>query len=526
MERIVEEIREDLDRRIALAADRLTDRTLAREPAWAVPLGRAGVRERIRLVLRRILDGLVGACRGEPVDVADARAAGAERAGRGLPLDPLRRTYREGARLVWQCLTEAVAAHDRSALARLPAGPDALWDVVDRLTDAASEAYHRAGAEREEGERERRAALLDALLDGAGAAGPDPEPAVAAAVRLGLPERGRFAVVVLAPSRPGTAGPGGTGWGVHGPGASGPDAAGPGSGVSGAGVSGSGVSGAGVSGGGVPGTRVPGTGVPGTGVPGAGLPGAGVSGAGVSGSGVPGAGLPGTGLPGDPGAGAWGAGGAADGPAGVPGAPRVLWRVRADGETGVAELGHHPLESLRALLAPLPVRAGISPVVGSPAELAGARRLAALALRAAPAPAGSGACLLDERLPAALVAADPELAARLREVVLGPVLALPGQEARVLLTTLGTWLACQGSTTYAAQRLYCHRNTVSNRLRRLEQLTGRTLSDPAHVVELALAHAALAHAPAKAGPPPVDPAAGGGGPTPAGTARRSPRSPG
>ncbi|MEU3403303.1 helix-turn-helix domain-containing protein [Streptomyces sp. NPDC006670] len=396
MERIVEEIREDLDRRIALAADRLTDRTLAREPAWAVPLGRAGVRERIRLVLRRILDGLVGAGRGEPVDVA--------------------------------------------------------------------------------------------------------------AVRLGLPERGRFAVVVLAPSRPGTAGPSGTGWGVHGPGASGPDAAGPGSGVSGSGVPGSGVSGAGVSGAGASGAGLPGSGVPGPG--------------------LPGTGLPGTGLPGDPGAGSCGAGGAADGPAGVPGAPRVLWRVRADGETGVAELGHHPLESLRALLAPLPVRAGISPVVGSPAELAGARRLAALALRAAPAPAGSGACLLDERLPAALVAADPELAARLREVVLGPVLALPGQEARVLLTTLGTWLACQGSTTYAAQRLYCHRNTVSNRLRRLEQLTGRTLSDPAHVVDLALAHAALAHAPAKAGPPPVDPAAGGGGPTPAGTARRSPRSPG
>ncbi|MFF2197150.1 helix-turn-helix domain-containing protein, partial [Streptomyces sp. NPDC058157] len=196
------------------------------------------------------------------------------------------------------------------------------------------------------------------------------------------------------------------------------------------------------------------------------------------------------------------------------------------GETALAELGHHPLEALRALLAPLPVRAGISPVVGSPAELAGARRLAALALRAAPPPAGSGAALLDERLPAALVAADPELAARLREVVLGPVLALPGQEARVLLVTLGTWLACQGSTTYAAQRLYCHRNTVSNRLRRLEHLTGRTLSDPAHVVELALAHAAVALRPT-AGPAPggADPAAGGG-PTPAGTARRSPRSPG
>ncbi|MER7343436.1 helix-turn-helix domain-containing protein, partial [Streptomyces sp. NPDC000075] len=232
--------------------------------------------------------------------------------------------------------------------------------------------------------------------------------------------------------------------------------------------------------------------------------------------------------PGDGGPGYGGPGGGDGAGGGVAEGPRVLWRIRADGETGVAELGHHPLEALRALLARLPVRAGISPVVGTPAELAGARRLAALALRTAPSGPGPGtAALLDERLPAALVAADPELAARLREVVLGPVLALAPQEARVLLVTLGTWLDCRGSTTYAAQRLYCHRNTVSNRLRRLEQLTGRALSDPAHVVELALAHAAVVQRPTAPPPPPAAAAAAADdGPTPAGTARRSPRSPG
>lgn len=141
----------------------------------------------------------------------------------------------------------------------------------------------------------------------------------------------------------------------------------------------------------------------------------------------------------------------------------------------------------------------------------------------------------------ALVAAEAELAARLRQVVLGPVLALPVEDRRTLMTTLGTWLACQGSTTYAAQRLYCHRNTVSNRLRRLEQLTGRSLTDPRHVVELALAHAAVVqhaaaqhaaagrHAAAQhaAGAPPTPPAARAArvSPTPAGTARRSPRRP-
>ncbi|MFB6807672.1 helix-turn-helix domain-containing protein [Streptomyces sp. NPDC056387] len=394
MERIIEEIREDLSRRIAVTADRLADRTLAEDPAYAALLGRAELRERIHHNLRQSVDGLVRGIRGQPVELADARATGVLRAEQGLPLASLLRTYRRGGRLVWQDLHEAVAVHDPAALPRLLPAAAVLWDVLDQLTDAVADAYRRTQAARCDRDRERRAALLDALLDGAG---PSDGPAASeAAAQLGLPERGRFAVVVLAPG--GTAGPGGT---------------------------------------------------------------ADAGGAGRVG--------------GEPGA---------DG-------PRVLWRIRADGETGLLELGHHPLESVRELLGPLGARAGVSPVVEAPGDLARARWLAALALRTVPASGGACTALLDERLPTALVASQAELAGRLRQVVLGPVLALPAEDRRVLLTTLGTWLTCRGSTTYAAQRLYCHRNTVSNRLRRLEQLTGRMLSDPAHVVELALAHAAV-----------------------------------
>ncbi|MGR4879656.1 helix-turn-helix domain-containing protein [Streptomyces sp. LARHCF249] len=416
MERIIEEIREDLARRLAVAADRLADRTLAEDPAYAALLGRAELRERIHHNLRQAVEGLVRSSRGLPVELADARATGTLRAEQGLPLASLLRAYRSGGRLLWAALTEAVAAHDRSELPRLLPGAAALWDVLDQMTDAVSESYRRADAARAGRDRERRAALLDVLLDGAAA--PDGPAAAEAAAQLGLPERGRFAVVVVAAD------------------------------------------------------------------------------------GSPGAAETATGKPGSA------------------GAPRVLWRIRADGETGLVELGHHPLESVRELLAPLGVRAGVSPVVEAPAELARAHRLAALALRTAPESGGPRTALLDEGLPAALVAAQAELAGRLRTVVLGPVLALPAEDRRLLLTTLGTWLACQGSTTYAAQRLYCHRNTVSNRLRRLEQLTGRSLSDPRHVVELALAHAAVAQRAASATARP------GTSPTPAGTARRSPRPPG
>lgn len=431
MERIIGEIREDLNRRIAVAADRLADRPPDGDPAcaaYAALLGRAALRERIHGILHQAVEGLVGDGRGlppEPAEPAGARAEDGTGAGQGLPLEslPLESllgVYRLGGRLLWQILTEAVSAHDRAALPRLLTGAPALWDVVDRLADAAAESHRLAGAVRGDRERELRSALLDALFDGAGPAGESAE----AARRLGLPEHGRFAVVVLGPRD-----------------------------------------------------------------------------------------------------------GAAPRPAG--GAPHVLWRIRADGETGLVELGGLALASVTDLLAPLGVRAGVSPVVETPGELARARRLAVLALRATTGGDGPRTALLDERLPAALVAADPELAGRLRQVVLGPVLALAPEDRRVLLTTLGTWLTCHGSTTYAAQRLYCHRNTVSNRLRRLERLTGRSLSDPAHVVELALAHTAVTQRPAGSPPPPPPGAlplpasqaspASPASRTPAGTARRSPR---
>ncbi|WP_371592248.1 helix-turn-helix domain-containing protein [Streptomyces virginiae] len=439
MEQIIEEIREDLSRRIAVAADRLADRTLAEDPAYAALLGRAELRERIHDTLRQAVEGLLRSCRGLPVELADARAVGALRAEQGLPLASLLRTHRRGGRLLWQSLTEAVTAHDRAALPRLLPAASVLWDVVDRTADAMTESYRRAEAAHGDRDRERRAALLDVLLDGAD--GPS-AAAEAAAAQLGLPERGRFTVVVLAAEV--SAGP----------------------------------------------SRTP--------------------------PGIPSA-APTAAVPPSP------AGGS-----GAASAPRVLWRFRADGEVGLVELGHHPLESVRDLLAPLGVRAGVGPVVGAPAELARAHRLAALALRTAPESEGPRIALLDERLPAALVAAEAELAGRLRQVVLGPVLALPVEDRRTLLTTLGTWLACQGSTTDAAQRLYCHRNTVSNRLRRVEQLTGRSLSDPRHVVELALAHSAVLQR--VEAEPVTRPAAQGprtarSSRTPGGTARRSPRRP-
>ncbi len=167
---------------------------------------------------------------------------------------------------------------------------------------------------------------------------------------------------------------------------------------------------------------------------------------------------------------------------------RFVWRMRADCELGVAALDASVgLDALSGLLeSGCTGPGGISPVVGSLAELGLARRLAELALRTC-APDSTEIVRLDRRVPTALVVGQPELAGRLVQGVFGPLMSLDPADRAVLLETLDAWLECEGSAGRAAGRLYCHRNTVFNRLRRLEQLTGRDLSRPRDLTEMTLA---------------------------------------
>ncbi|GAB2865546.1 helix-turn-helix domain-containing protein [Actinocorallia aurea] len=162
---------------------------------------------------------------------------------------------------------------------------------------------------------------------------------------------------------------------------------------------------------------------------------------------------------------------------------RVLRRSRMDGDILVVWLnGEDPGEALTALAPPGP--AGVSPPLAGLLDLSEGRRLAMTALRTC---RESEVVRLDDRLPAALAVSRPDLAQRLVGAVLGPVLALEAPERDTLLHTLASLLDCDGSVTRTAAVLYCHRNTVFNRLRRIEALTGRSPDRPRDVVELALA---------------------------------------
>jgi hypothetical protein len=176
----------------------------------------------------------------------------------------------------------------------------------------------------------------------------------------------------------------------------------------------------------------------------------------------------------------------------IPESPRMrlLRTVRNGADVVVACLGDGTLDDVAEVLAGQPVaRIGISPVVNGLGQLGRATRLAETALLTCTK--DGEVARLDARLPAGLLVSRPDLARELAALVLRPVLELAPTECDVLLGTLATWIDCEGSGQRAATQLYCHRNTVLNRLRRLEELTGRRLARPRDLVEIALALDAL-----------------------------------
>ena len=170
---------------------------------------------------------------------------------------------------------------------------------------------------------------------------------------------------------------------------------------------------------------------------------------------------------------------------------RTVWHSRAGLHVGIVALDADTPDILLGMLrCALPGRAGLSPVLRKLTEIPEGRRMAELAMNTVP-PGGEGVVALDDRLPDALLISSPQLAQRLVEVTLGPLLDLPAAECRELLDTAGAWINSGGSAVQAARTLYCHRNTVMNRLARIRRLAGVNLIDGRCWPQVALALSAL-----------------------------------
>jgi len=172
------------------------------------------------------------------------------------------------------------------------------------------------------------------------------------------------------------------------------------------------------------------------------------------------------------------------------------WRLSPDQQVGVVCIGRRPVELVVGVLGELATcRVGVSPTYATVDHTPRAVRLARIAMQNLQAP---GVAQFDDSPLGVLVAADPAVARDLVLRVFGRLLAL--DDRAVLLATVEAWLDAGGSATAAGQALFCHPNTVRYRLRRVEELTGRSVDVPRAAAELAVALQALRVFPALAEP--------------------------
>ena len=164
------------------------------------------------------------------------------------------------------------------------------------------------------------------------------------------------------------------------------------------------------------------------------------------------------------------------------------WRLLHDTDIGIARMpgAHTSAATLaNALEAGATSHVGISLPYHDLRKTAEALKLAMIALH--------GACderrvTVFDRDPLAIAAASaPQVMRPVARATLGPLGRMPGRDRALLLGTFGAWLDADGSADRAAAALFCHPNTVRHRLRRLQEQTGRSLSQPRELAELTLA---------------------------------------
>ncbi|KRE22455.1 CdaR family transcriptional regulator [Agromyces sp. Soil535] len=165
------------------------------------------------------------------------------------------------------------------------------------------------------------------------------------------------------------------------------------------------------------------------------------------------------------------------------------WLLRADVELGIVSCFHEQVRFVRSALEHYQVRAGISPVTDDFSHMPQAVRLARTSLAAAAR--GQVNSFSDSAIDT-VAAGAPDVASELSMIVLHPVLDLPEVERDVMLDTAQTWFDTGGSVAKTARVMFVHPNTVRNRLRRLEALTLRSLSNPRQAAEIYLAVVTLA----------------------------------
>src|ERR1700759_2678151 len=167
---------------------------------------------------------------------------------------------------------------------------------------------------------------------------------------------------------------------------------------------------------------------------------------------------------------------------------RSAWRLLSDLHVGIVHVRVSDTVStlISVLRQAATVRVGISPPFHDLAETSDALRFARLAVTAKPS-ADSLVTVFDDTPLAIAAVSAPAVMAKIRSSVLRRLNELPPAERTILLDTFQAWFEAGGSTNDTAEKIFCHPNTVRHRLRRIEELTSRSLSRPKDIAELCLA---------------------------------------
>jgi hypothetical protein len=99
----------------------------------------------------------------------------------------------------------------------------------------------------------------------------------------------------------------------------------------------------------------------------------------------------------------------------------------------------------------------------------------------------AGRLNVSDHLPELLLARSPQLGAALARRALGPLDDYAARRSADLPETLEVFMEAELDRRAAADRLHVHPNTLDYRLRRIEELTGLSLSSPNDIALLALA---------------------------------------
>jgi hypothetical protein len=164
------------------------------------------------------------------------------------------------------------------------------------------------------------------------------------------------------------------------------------------------------------------------------------------------------------------------------------WRLLPDLHVGIVHIHSQPqLDKVLALvsrLAAAPV--GVSARYDDLRDTPQALHFAKVMLRSR-RDRTSPVALFDGSILAAAAVSSPAVMVKSARAVLNGLADLPDEDRDILFETFQAWQDNEASADNAAKVLFCHPNTVRQRLRRIEKHTGRSLSRPRDVAELCLA---------------------------------------